>query len=104
MGSRLRRSMRGATNTAGIRRRLCAAAAMLLAVLPISAAAQHQLSLAPMNLLPNAPTTYEMRDWHATAMNFDALAFDTTATGQFLPIPRRDNTPESHFLTVVYEL
>jgi hypothetical protein len=38
------------------------------------------------------------------ATDFDALAFDTTATGQFLPIPRRDDTPESPFLSVAYEL
>jgi hypothetical protein len=79
---------------------------VLCAVLaqPLVVAAQHQLSLAPINLLPNAPTTYHMRDWQATAMNFDALAFNTTATGQYLPIPIRDDTPESPFLTVAYEL
>jgi hypothetical protein len=68
------------------------------------AAAQHQLSLAPINLLPNAPATYQMRDWRQVAEDFDALAFNTTATGQFLPIPRRDDTPESPHLAVAYEL
>ena len=88
------------------RAKFCCSIAALWAIfsLPFVASAQHQLSLAPMNLLPNAPTTYQMRDWHATAMNFDALAFNTTATGQFLPIPIRDDTPESPFLTVAYEL
>jgi hypothetical protein len=64
----------------------------------------HQLSLAPINLLPNAPGTYSMRDWRTVATNFDALAFDVNATGQFLPIPVRDDTPESPFLDVAYEL
>jgi hypothetical protein len=73
-------------------------------VSPLDATAQHQLSLAPINLLPNAPSTYSMRDWATVAHNFDALAFDTTATGQFLPIPIRDDTPESPFLSVAYEL
>src|SRR5687768_311005 len=84
----------------------CRALLVLLAavVIPLDATAQHQLSLAPMNLLPNAPSTYSMRDWATVAHNFDALAFDTTATGQFLPIPIRDDTPESPFLTVAYEL
>jgi hypothetical protein len=68
------------------------------------AAAQHQLSLAPINLLPNAPTTYSMRNWQQVALDFDALAFNTTASGQHLPIPIRDTTPESPHLTVAYEL
>jgi hypothetical protein len=66
--------------------------------------AQHQLSLAPINLLPNAPSTYEMRDWRQVAADFHALAFDTTATGQFVPLPRRDDTPESPHLELAYEL
>jgi hypothetical protein len=76
----------------------------LFAARPQPASAQHQLSLAPINLLPNAPSTYSMRDWATVATNFDSLAFDTTATGQFLPIPIRDDTPESPFLSVAYEL
>ena len=76
----------------------------MFAALPVVAEAQHQLSLAPINLLPNAPTAYQMRDWRAVATAFDALAFDVNATGQFLPIPRRDDTPESPFLSVAYEL
>ena len=60
-----------------------------------SAAAGRQLSLSAIDLLPNAPATYEMRDWHETATNFDTLAFDTAATGQFLPLVRIDNTPVS---------
>jgi hypothetical protein len=77
---------------------------LLFAVPPQPATAQHQLSLAPINLLPNAPLTYSMRDWATVATNFDSLAFDTTATGQFLPIPIRDDTPESPSLSVAYEL
>jgi hypothetical protein len=84
---------------------LCAAAtwAGTLFMSP-AASAQHQLSLAPMNLLPDAPSTYQMRDWRQVALDFDALAFNTTATGQFLPIPIRDDTPESPHLNIAYEL
>jgi hypothetical protein len=78
-------------------------AALFLAA-PQAASAQHQLSLAPINLLPNAPTTYQMHDWRTVALNFDALAFDSNASGQFLPIVRRDDTPESPHLHVSYEL
>jgi hypothetical protein len=83
---------------------LCAAAWGAIALIASAATAQHQLTLAPMNLLPKAPSTYEMRDWRQVALDFDALAFNTTATGQFLPIPIRDNTPESPHLNVAYEL
>lgn len=54
-----------------------------------------QFALPAIDSLPNAPATYQMRDWHQTAIDFDALAFDTTATGQYLPLVRIDNTPES---------
>jgi hypothetical protein len=71
---------------------------------PAVALAQRQLSLAPINLLPNAPTTYQMRDWRSVATDFDALAFNTNAPGQFLPIPRHDATPESSSLSEFYGL
>ncbi len=63
-----------------------------------------QLSLAPIDLLPNAPATYQMRDWRQTAADFDALAFDTTATGQFLPLMQIDATPVSSQLTTAFGL
>jgi hypothetical protein len=73
---------------------------VLLAIATLSTplateAAGRQMSLAPIDLLPNAPTTYQLRDWHATATDFDILAFDTTASGQFLPLVRIDDTPVS---------
>jgi hypothetical protein len=72
------------------------AVAVAVAHVPAAmAAAGRQLSLAAIDLLPNAPATYQMRDWHQTATDFDTLAFDTTATGQFLPLVRIDNTPVS---------
>jgi len=70
--------------------------ALVVAQAPrVCAAAGRQLSLSAIDLLPNAPATYQMRDWHQTATDFDTLAFDTTATGQFLPLVRIDNTPVS---------
>jgi hypothetical protein len=70
--------------------------ALAIALTPLtSMAAGRQLSLAAIDLLPNAPTTYQMRDWHKTATDFDTLAFDTTATGPYLPLVRIDNTPVS---------
>jgi hypothetical protein len=56
---------------------------------------QTQLSIRGIDLLPNAPSTYQMRDWRTVATNFDNLAFNTTATGQYLPIVKIDNSPQS---------
>jgi peptidoglycan hydrolase-like protein with peptidoglycan-binding domain len=36
-----------------------------------------------------------MRDWRTVAANFDSLTFDTTATGQFLPLVKIDNSLHS---------
>ena len=72
----------------------CALVAVGVALTPlVSLAAGRQLSLTAIDLLPNAPTTYQLRDWHQTATDFDTLAFDTTATGQFLPLVTIDTTP-----------
>jgi hypothetical protein len=71
----------------------CALLAFAIAQAPlVSHAAGRQMSLAPINQLPNAPITYQMRDWRQVAKDFDTLAFDTTATGQYLPLVRIDNT------------
>ncbi|RIK83268.1 MAG: hypothetical protein DCC67_06070 [Planctomycetota bacterium] len=79
-------------------------AATALGICVGSAHGQRQLPLRPINLLPNAPATYQMRDWRAVAADFDALAFDTAAAGQFLPLSRRDDAPSSSYLTVAYGL
>lgn len=68
------------------------------------ACAQYQLSLAAIELLPNAPSMYQMRDWRTVATNFDALAFNTTATGQYLPLVKMDNSPQSPQLQTSFGL
>lgn len=80
------------------------AAYALVSLLTGSASGQYQLQLPAINLLPNAPATYQMRDWHAVAANFDALAFNTAATGQFLPLVRLDDTPQSPQLQTSFGL
>ena len=51
----------------------CALLAFAIAHAPlVSLAAGRQLPLAPIDLLPNAPTTYQMRDWHQVATDFDS--------------------------------
>jgi len=68
------------------------------------AAAGRQLSLGAVDLLPNAPSTYAMRDWHQTAIDFDSLAFNPAATGQYLPLVKIDNSPVSPQLTQSFGL
>ncbi|MBA3482670.1 MAG: hypothetical protein H0T51_12725 [Pirellulales bacterium] len=60
-----------------------------------TACAQYQLSLPAIDLLSDAPSTYQMRDWRAVATNFDARAFNTAATGQFLPLVKFNASPQS---------
>jgi len=39
-----------------------------------------------VGMMPNLPEPYAMRDWRQTALDFDQLAFDITAKGQYLPL------------------
>src|SRR4029079_1384428 len=76
-----------------LRRASCALLVCASSLAPLfSQATGRQFALAPIDLLPNSPTTYQMRDWYQTATNFHTLAFNTTATGQFLRLMRIDNT------------
>ncbi len=70
----------------------------------LNLSANSQFSLAAIDSLPNSPSTYQMRDWHQTAIGFDAMVFDTTATGQYLPLVRIDNSPESPQLQTAFGL
>jgi hypothetical protein len=65
---------------------------------------QSQLTIRAIDMLPNAPSTYQMRDWRTVATNFDSLAFNTTATGQFLPLVKIDNSPQSPQLQTSFGL
>jgi hypothetical protein len=84
---------------------LCALSALAIAITPpLSLAASRQLPLAAIDQLPNAPTAYQMRYWGQVALDFDRLAFDTSATGQFLPLVRIDTTPVSSQLQTSFGL
>jgi hypothetical protein len=80
------------------------AAVSALQLLAAFACGQTQLPITSVDLLPNAPTTYQMRDWRTVATDFDTLAFDTTATGQYLPLVKIDNTPVSAQLSTAFGL
>jgi hypothetical protein len=73
-------------------------------LLTANAFGQSQLTIRAIDLLPNAPSTYQMRDWHTVATNFDTLAFDATATGQYYPLVKIDNSPQSQQLQTSFGL
>ncbi len=84
---------------------LSCGALLAFAMVPsLCLAAGRQLPLRSIDLLPNSPVTYQMRDWRQVATDFDNLAFDTSATGQFLPLVRIDNTPVSPQLQTSFGL
>ncbi len=69
--------------------------AMAVLLLTTTAYGQSQLTIRAIDVLPNSPSTYQMRDWRTVATDFDNLAFDTAATGQYLPLVKIDNSPQS---------
>lgn len=45
-----------------------------------------QINISRIEMMPNMPQPYEMRDWNAVARNYDSLAFNLQASGQYLPL------------------
>lgn len=45
-----------------------------------------QITIGRIELMPDMPQPYEMRDWKAVARNYDSLAFNLEAAGQYLPL------------------
>lgn len=46
----------------------------------------NQLDIPRVNLMPNMPQPYLMRDWKQVALDYDAMAFNEQLTGQYLPL------------------
>ncbi len=44
-----------------------------------------ETSLSRIDSMPNHPSPYKILDWHDKAMNFDAIIFDHSATGEYQP-------------------
>lgn len=51
-----------------------------------------QLPITQVELMPNIPQPFAMRDWREVARKFDALAFDFEAQGDYLPLIWWDKT------------
>ncbi|MDD4968980.1 MAG: T9SS type A sorting domain-containing protein [Paludibacter sp.] len=45
-----------------------------------------QLSIPRIDLMPDMPVPFVMRDWKQVAVNYDNFVFDTTKTGTYLPL------------------
>jgi hypothetical protein len=51
-----------------------------------SHAQENQIDLARIELMPNEPSPYIMRDWKRVAQGYDSMAYDITKTGLYLPL------------------
>ncbi len=60
-----------------------------------------QIAIPRVDMMPNQPTPYNMRNWKQVAMRYDTFVYDVTRTGQHLPltsiVPQGLNYPERPF-------
>ncbi len=49
-------------------------------------ARSQQIAIPRIEMMPNFPAPYQMRDWKRVAMGYDSLVFDLNRTGQYLPL------------------
>ena len=45
-----------------------------------------QLTIPRIELMPNQPTPYNVRDWRQVALRYDSFVYDLQKTGQYLPL------------------
>jgi hypothetical protein len=67
----------------------------VLTLLPIGVASHGQagqIAIDRVEMMPNQPQPYRLRDWRATARAYDRLAFDLDARGEYLPLLWWDDT------------
>jgi len=57
-----------------------------------------QVKLDRVELMPNLPQPFAMRDWKKVARDYDALVFDFNAKGQYLPLIWWDDTKHNALL------
>ncbi len=59
---------------------------ILAALFLISQVSAQQININRVELMPNMPTPYEMRNWKQAAAGYDSLVFDFNLAGQYLPL------------------
>ncbi len=50
-----------------------------------------QINISKIDLMPNFPLPYLMRDWKKAAVGYDSLVFNQSLSGQYLPLVWMDN-------------
>ncbi|RMH74913.1 MAG: laminin G, partial [Calditrichaeota bacterium] len=59
---------------------------LTIILLPLVVGFAQQLPIPRVEMMPNQPAPYFMRDWKQVALAYDLLVFNDTATGQYLPV------------------
>ncbi len=59
---------------------------ILLFFTQIAWAQPGQIAVPRVEMMPNQPAPYDMRDWKQAAIKFDAFVYDLQQTGQYLPL------------------
>lgn len=61
--------------------------ALFLSLITFNAIGQTgQIDINRVNMMPNLPSPYEMRDWKDVARKYDEFIYDKNKTGQYLPL------------------
>ncbi len=69
---------------------------VVLLLATVGLAAANQIPVARVDLMPNHPRPYVMRDWAKVARDYDAFVFDPTKTGEYLPLIWWDDTRHNY--------
>lgn len=60
-----------------------------------------QITIPRVDMMPNQPSPYDLRDWRQAAINYDNFVYDLNLTGQYLPLtaifPAGVNYPQNPF-------
>ncbi len=59
---------------------------ILAAAFCVSLTTAQQITVARIEQMPNHPLPYQMRNWKSVAKGYDALVFDQSLMGQYLPL------------------
>ncbi len=55
-----------------------------------------QIAINRIDMMPNLPVPYQMRDWKQVTLGYDSLVFDFNRTGQYLPLIWRQTNPVNY--------
>ncbi len=61
-----------------------------------TSAFSQQITIPRVNLMPDFPQPYHMRNWKKVALGYDSLVFNFHASGQYLPLIRWNTSPVNY--------